>query len=152
LADLKGLLAGSHVGGALRWTRGAADPAAPAISGALEFDRASLGALLSLVLGRPAPTRPGAYWPEARVGPALLQPPSPDVGVKIGALDLGVAGVGRAMAGRLRLDRDRLALNDATMLVNGGDASGRFDLRRDKGLATATGALALRGVLAERAG
>ncbi|HXT09142.1 MAG TPA: hypothetical protein VN715_19675 [Roseiarcus sp.] len=151
LAALKGGLAGSHIAGGLVWTRAGAD-AAPGITGALEFDRASLGALLSLVLGRPAPTRPDAIWPEAKFGPALLTPPSADIALKVGALDLGVAGAGHAMAGRLRLDGDRLRLDDASLLVNGGEVKGRLDLRRDKGQATATGALALQGVLVERAG
>ncbi len=149
LAALKGALAGSHISGALAWRR---DPASPAISGDLQFDRASLGALLSLVLGLPARSLPGAIWPEAKFGPPLLASPSADIGLKVSALDLGVAGLAHAMAGRLRLDRDRLALDDATALVNGGEVKGRLDLRRDKGQATATGTLALKGVLVERAG
>ena len=149
LTGLKGALAGARVAGGLAWRRA---PAAPAITGDLQFDRASLGALLSLVLGRPGSTRPGAIWPETKFGPALLASPSADIGLKVGALDLGVAGTGHAMAGRLRLDGDRLALDDATALVNGGQVKGRLDLRRDKGQATATGTLAVKGVLVERAG
>jgi hypothetical protein len=152
LAGLKGALAGSRVAGELAWSRLAGDAATPAISGALDLDRASLGGLLSLVLGKPAPARTGAIWPEAKFGMGLLTAPSAQVGLKVGALDLGVAGVGRGVAGRLRLDRDRLALDEASALVNGGEVKGRFDLRRDKGQATATGALALKGVLVERAG
>ena len=165
LTRLAGSLAGSRLGGELTWTRRltaedplappletvSADPPPPAISGELDLDHASLGALLSLVLGRPAPTRIGALWPEAKFGPALVAPPSLDVALKVGALDLGL-GVGRAMTSRLKLDHYRLALDDASLLLNGGKASGRLDLRRDKAQATATGALSLQGVALDRGG
>ncbi len=105
--------------------------------------------LLSLALGRPTPARPGASWSELKFGPALLKPPALDVALKIGALDTP-AGTGRAAAARLRMDRDRLALDDVAMALNGGQASGRLSLRRDSTLTTASGALALQGVALER--
>ncbi len=122
---LTGSFAGARLHGELAaaplWNSDAplATPAPAAITGAIALDRASLGALLSLVLGRPAPARPGAVWPDAHFATALLTPPSLDVALSIGALDLGV-GVGRAMSARLQMDRDRLALADATALLNGG--------------------------------
>ena len=166
-ARLAGTLAGARVSGALDWTpsrenlsldslvamaQGAtAEPPAPRLTGALEFDRASLGALLSLALGRPGPTRPGAIWSEAKFGPALLSPPSLDLGVKIDAFDLG-AGIGRSASARLKMARDGLALDDISLLLNGGQAGGRLALRRDKTQATASGALTLKDVGLERAG
>jgi len=48
------------------------------------------------------------------------------------------------------MDRDRLTLDDLTLALNGGQASGRLSLRRDATLATANGALQLQGVLLER--
>jgi hypothetical protein len=165
---IAGALAGARVSGSLSWSppRDAmtleqlaalanspdAAPAltepAPSIAGALEFDHASLPALLSLALGRPAAARPGA-WSELKFGPALLKPPALDVALKIAALDTPL-GVGRSAATRLRMDRDRLALDDLTLALNGGQASGRLSLRRDNTLATANGALALQGVALER--
>jgi hypothetical protein len=165
---IAGALAGSRVNGSLSWTppRDAltleqlaalanspdaapalADPA-PSLTGALEFDHASLPALLSLALGRPAAARPGT-WSELKFGPALLKPPALDIALKIAALDTPL-GVGRSAATRLRMDRDRLALDDMTLSLNGGQASGRLSLRRDSALATANGALQLQNVALQR--
>jgi hypothetical protein len=49
------------------------------------------------------------------------------------------------------VDRDRLALEDATLSLNGGSATGKLSLRRDRATATATGSLALSGVSVDRA-
>jgi hypothetical protein len=143
-SHVKGMLAGAKISGDL-----AADGAA--VTGALQVDRASLGALLSLALGRAAPARPGAVWSEAKFEPALLTPPALDVALKIDALDLG-AGIGRSASARLRMGDGRLVLDDASALVNGGKASGRLDLRRSPAQTTASGTLALAGVGFERPG
>jgi hypothetical protein len=136
-ARLNGSLSGSRASGSLGW-----DSAGKAITGALEFDRASLGALLSLVLGRS----------QTRFGPGLLSVPDADIALKIGALDLGAPGIGRAMAGRLRLGHDRLALDDVGLLIGGGEVKGRLALDRDKDQAAASGALDLKGVAFARSG
>ncbi len=170
VSRLAGTLAGAHVNGELAWAQpreaaslgeliamaqsstidaGGAPP--PPLTGDLEFDHASLGALLSLVLGRPGPTRPGGLWSPSKFGPALLRPPSADIALKVGALDLGY-GVGRSMTSRLRLDRDQLALDDVALALNGGQVGGRVTLRRDKAQTTANGALTATGVGVEKAG
>jgi hypothetical protein len=169
LDHLTGALAGSRVSGELKWApphdavsleqlaalaqsaeapQVLAEPT-PAITGALEFDRASLTGLLSLALGRPTPARPGAPWSELKFGPALLKPPTLDLGLKVAALDTPL-GTGHAAAARLKMDRDRLALDDVALALNGGQASGRLSLRRDSVSATANGALSLQGVALER--
>ncbi|MDE3174624.1 MAG: hypothetical protein KGM15_00755, partial [Pseudomonadota bacterium] len=166
--QIAGALAGARLSGALDWTprretlsldrllataqgADAAQPPAPTLTGALEIDHASLAGLLALALGRPAPPRPGALWSEAAFAPALLSPPSLDLGLKIGALDLG-AGIGRSASARLQMARDRLTLDDVALLLNGGAAGGRLTLRRDKTQATASGALTLKDVGLEKAG
>ena len=63
-----------------------------------------------------------------------------NVGIKIGALDTPL-GLGRSAAARLKMDRDRLALDDVALALNGGQASGRLNLRRDNAQTTASGAL-----------
>ena len=169
---LMGTLAGSRASGEISWMRpreaatlaelvamaqstavdaNAAGPSQPSITGELAFDHASPGALLSLVLGRAGPTRPGALWSPSPFGPALLSPPAADIGLKIDALDLGF-GVGRSMTSRLQIDRDQLALQDVAMTLNGGQAGGRVTLRRDKAQTTANGALTMTGVGVERGG
>ena len=121
----------------------------PVIAGALEFDRGSLSGLLSLALGRFSPSRPGVVWAETKFGPPLLQPPSLDLKLRIGAFDT-LLGLGRGFAGRLRAERDRLALEDFALSLNGGDVGGRLELRRSETEAIANGAVKLQGVGFER--
>ena len=97
----------------------AAPPPSPTITGALSFDRATAGALLSLTLGRAGPVRPGALWSESKFSPALLSPPSADLALKVGAFDFGY-GVGKGLSARLRIERGSLSLDDATLSLNGG--------------------------------
>ena len=153
LSHLAGTAAGARVGGDLVAIP-ALDPleAAPpaTITGRLDLDRASAGGLVALLLGRPGPPRASAIWPETKFGPALLSPPSLDATLKIDALDLGF-GLARSASARLRMERDRLAFDDVSFTLNGGQAGGRGELRRDKGQATATGALTWQGVAVDRA-
>jgi uncharacterized protein involved in outer membrane biogenesis len=153
LTKLAGAAAGSRVGGDIVVTP-ALDPLEPAppatITGRLDLDRANAGGLVATLLGRPGPSRPGAIWPETKLGAALLTPPRVDVTLKIDALDLGF-GLAHAATGRLRLDRDRLAFDDISLMLNGGQAGGRGELRRDKTQATATGAVTWQGVGVDRA-
>ena len=156
LARLAGTAAGAKVSGEIAVTPEAAlDPlAAPApatLSGRLDLDRANGATLVSLLLGRPGPARPGSLWPETKFGPALLAPPSADLALKIDAFDLGYA-VGHSASARLRLNRDRLALDDLAMMLNGGQASGKLELRRDKTQATASGAFSWQGIALEKPG
>ena len=153
LMKLAGAAAGARVGGDIVVTP-ALDPLEPAppatIAGRLDLDRANAGGLVALLLGKPGPLRANAVWPETKFGPALLAPPSLDVALKIDAMDLGF-GVARAATARLRMDRDRLAFDDVSLTLNGGQAGGRAEWRRDKLQATATGALNWQGVGLERA-
>ena len=171
LSGLAGALAGSRVNGELAFAAPAretlsldqllalakrdADTAAtpappqPAIRGALEFDHASAGALLSLLFGRSGPVRPGEIWSQSKFGPPLLSPPAASLFLKVGVFDFGL-GVGKALSTRLEVDRDRLALEDATMALNGGGATGKLSVRRDRATATVSGSLALTGVSVDR--
>jgi hypothetical protein len=126
-----------------------AAPAAATVSGRLNLDRANAGALVSLLLGRPGPVRPGSLWPETKFGPAILTPPSTDLALKIDTFDLGYA-VGHSASARLQLNRDRLAFDDVALTLNGGQAGGKLELRRDKTQATASGAFAWQGVMVEK--
>ena len=169
-SGIVGALAGAHVEGALDFaapptdaidrliamaqngdaeTAVSAAPPPPAISGALGFDHASASALLSLALGKPGAARAGGAWPETKFTDPLLTPPSTDIGVKIAALDFGF-GAAKGFGGRLKLDRERLAVEDASAGVNGGLVRGRLSIRRDKATATLTGAAALSGVTLDR--
>ena len=62
--------------------------AAPQLEGALSVDRLPLSALTGLALGAPQPTKTGALWSDAKFSAGLVNPPSADIALKIGALDV----------------------------------------------------------------
>jgi AsmA family len=133
---------------------GPAQPApAPAeIQGELTVERMPLGGVLALALGPPPPSRAGMRWSEARFAPPPLRPPSAAVKLRVGALELTDALTARDFATTLRLDKGRLDLDDFTMRIAGGGASGHATLRRDADNVTLTGALALDSVDLDRPG
>jgi hypothetical protein len=169
LSGLSGALAGSRVNGELVFAAPAREalsldqllalakrdvdtattPPQPVVTGALEFDRASAGTLLSLLFGRPGPVRPGEIWSQSKFGPSLLSPPLAAISLKVGLFDFGV-GLGKALSTRFEMDKDRITLEDAKMSLNGGSASGTLSVRRDRAGATVSGSLALAGVSIDR--
>jgi len=170
---LSGTVAGVKIGGQLRW-RPAIEPVAAAaidpdvalaqsiageaqtpttaqIDGDLALDHASLPALLSLPLGVAAPPPPGAKWSDAPFAPPLVSPPSLELRVKIGALDLADGLPARGATARVRMDAGMFAVDDFAMDVAGGRAWGNFALRRDGAVATLNGKAWLAAVAVDRA-
>jgi AsmA family len=127
-------------------------PAPAEIQGELTVERMPLGGVLALALGPPPPSRAGMRWSEARFAPPPLRPPSAAVKLRVGALELTDALTARDFATTLRLDKGRLDLDDFTMRIAGGGASGHATLRRDADNVTLTGALALDSVDLDRPG
>jgi hypothetical protein len=113
--------------------------AATQIEGELALDRANLGALLSLSLGSPQRAQPGAKRSDARFAPPLVSPPPLDVQLKIDSLEVASGLVAHGATARLKMDRDRLDIDDLAMDVGGGRASGQVTLRRDAAVATLAG-------------
>ena len=122
------------------------------IEGQLAVERMPIGGLLALALGPPQPSRAGARWSDVRFAPVPLRPPSAAVKLKVGTLDLADALTAREFATTLRFGKGRLDLDDFTMRVAGGGASGHATLRRDGDNVTLTGALALDALALERTG
>jgi hypothetical protein len=122
------------------------------IDGDLTLDRASLSALLSLPLGALPPAKPGTKWSDAKFAAPLVEPPPLEIRLKIGALDVTEGLQARSAAARLRMERGRFDINDLSMDVAGGRASGRITVRRDGALATLSGQASLDSTAMDRAG
>jgi hypothetical protein len=118
----------------------------------LAVERMPLSGALALALGPPQPGRTGARWSDVRFAPAPLRGPSAVIKFKVGTLDLAEALTARDFATTLRFDKGRLDLDDFSMKIAGGSASGRATLRRDADNVTLTGALALDSVALDRPG
>ena len=168
-SKLSGVVAGSKLSGHMLWKApsadpasdpdvalarlltGEAEPAAPALTGELALDKATVGALLALSLGPTAPARNGAPWSDAKFSAPLLSPPPTDLRLTIGSLQ-GIDGppAGNVSA-RLRMDALGFDFNEIAGDVAGGKATGRLNLRRDGALAAVTGQLSVDAVALERA-
>jgi hypothetical protein len=130
---------------------GEAPAATPAeISGEVLLDHATAGALFALPLGIAPSSKSGPRWSETKFAPPLVRLPPTDIGLKVGALDLGEGAPARNFVARLRLKEDKFDLDDMAMDVAGGRASGRLGLRRQGALAVLTGKVGLEGVAVER--
>ena len=122
------------------------------IEGQLSVERMPISGVLALALGPPQSVRTGARWSDVRFAPVPLRPPSAAVKLRVGALDLADALTAREFATTLRFDKGRLDLDDFSMRIAGGGASGHATLRRDADNATLTGALNLDSVALDRTG
>ena len=172
LPRLSGTIAGAKLSGNLTWLRpvapsdpagldadlalartiaGQAPTAAPAqISGAISLDRATLGALLALPLGPPAPGKTVGRWSDAPFSEALLKPPPIDLRLRIGALDVWDGPPAQNLAARLQMDSEKFDLDEIAIDVAGGKASGRLTLRRDGSVAALDGKIGLESIAVDR--
>lgn len=128
------------------------DSPATQIEGELGLDRASLGALLGLSLGAPQAAKPGARWSDARFAPPLVEPPPLDLRLKIDSLDLADGWQARGATARLKMDGDRLDLDEMAMDIAGTRASGQLTVRRDGAVATLAGQASADSALIDRPG
>ncbi len=145
----------SHVEEALDAGAAVASPQQPPeaeIEGELTVDRMPLGSLLALELGPPQPSKPGARWPDAKFAAPLLRPPSAAIRLRVGTLDVTDVLPAQGFATTLRFDKGRLDLDDFTMQIAQGAASGHATLRRNAETATLTGALTVDSIAVERPG
>ena len=164
LAHLKGVAAGSAVSGALTYqaaprpAEAAATPGAPPadppplIQGALTLDRLPFGALAALALGPAQPAKAGQPWSDLKFSPVVANPPSTDLALTIGSLDLMNGLAARDANIRLKIGPTATALDDVSMRLAGGAVSGHATLRRDGATAAIAGRIALDSISLDRAG
>jgi hypothetical protein len=120
-------------------------PAAPPpqLEGALSIDRTSLADLGALALGAPQPAKPGALWSDAKFSAGLANPPTANIGLKIGALDILNNLSGNSVTAQLRLGRGIVGLDDISMRIAGAGVAGRATIRRDGPNASLSGQISL---------
>ncbi|HME84688.1 MAG TPA: hypothetical protein VKG91_09100 [Roseiarcus sp.] len=116
-------------------------PSPAEVTGELTLDRLPFAHLFALVLGPPQAAKAGARWSDAKFATAPVNLPPLAVRLHVGTLDLADGLPSQGLSTMLRLDKDRLDLDDIAMKVAQGAASGRLTLRRDKETATLIGAL-----------
>jgi uncharacterized protein involved in outer membrane biogenesis len=156
LSRLKGVFGRASVLGDLVYRRNAADGASDAASaqvdGALSMDRLALDELASLALGPSQPPKPGAVWSEAKFSPALANPPTTAIALKIGALELTSDLVARDTSLTLKVRPGLIGFDDLAMHLAGGTASGAATLRRDGANAALSGKIAFDSIAIDRPG
>lgn len=168
LQGLSGTVAGARISGNLAWLRpeapvdftgldvdlalarsiaGDAPTATPAqITGNVSVDRVTMGALLALPLGPPAAVKTAGRWSDAAFAEPLFKPPTTDVRLRIGALDIWDGLPAQNLAARLQMDAGKFDLDEIAVDVAGGHASGRLTLRRDGPVAAVEGKIGLASI------
>jgi uncharacterized protein involved in outer membrane biogenesis len=124
--------------------------ATPQLEGALSVDRLSLAALGGLALGAPQPIKAGALWSDAKFSAGLANPPSTDIAIKIGALDVADNLSGHDARAHLKLTRGLVSLDDLSMTIAGGALSGRTTIRRDGPNASLSGQVSIEPIAFDR--
>ena len=157
---LSGSLVGAKIAGQLAWTppqevdaaalssdvavaqsiAGEAPAPSGGLTGEISLDRATASGLLSLPLGVLAAVKAPLRWSDNRFAEPLLIPPTADVTLHVGSLDLG--GVeAKAASARLSADRGKFELTEASFDAAGAHFAGHAALRRDGPNAAITGGL-----------
>ncbi len=112
------------------------------VSGELDVDKFSAPAFLALILGPPAPAKPGAFWPSLSFAPVVIDPPRTKLAIH--AADVAPFGVPATF--QLSLAANALSVANLEATVNGGKLRGGFDLRRQAGQAIFSGEVSGEGL------
>jgi uncharacterized protein involved in outer membrane biogenesis len=123
---------------------------APQLEGALQLDRLPLSALTGLALGAPQPAKAGALWSDAGFPAGLVNPPSAEIALKIGALDITDNLPAHDASARLKLARGLVSLDDLSMNVAGGRLAGHATIRRDGPNASLSGQASIEPITFDR--
>jgi hypothetical protein len=115
---------------------GDASMGADGIVGSLRCDRLQASSLAALVLGAPAPAKPGALWPSLSFAPVVTDPPRvKELSVETDELQ----PFGGKARFKLALGPGLLSASEVKIETDGGQLSGRLDLRREGGQVTVSG-------------
>jgi hypothetical protein len=136
LRAIRGACAGNKIAGSLSYG------ADRGVTGMLQMDRLSLGAVLQGALGPPHPTKAGHIWSSTPFAPPLALPPAL-VALHVGALDLAGAGLAREADFNLALAPGQVGLKNFSAKLGGGRLFGDLLLRRSGATAALAGHLRL---------
>ncbi|WP_041367534.1 AsmA family protein [Methylocella silvestris] len=147
LDSLKANIAGSSFAGSLAYDA----KAQPRLIGDLAADRLPAAALFALVLGPPEPAKGGALWSSLAFAPPAFDLPSARIALTAREAPLGAplapgAGLGKNLKATLVMSQGRLDLEDFTLDLAGGQASGDLKLRRSGSEASLATRLDLKNV------
>ncbi len=138
LRDVSGEWAASYFSGDVSLS-------AEGIDGSLRCDRLQAPALAALVLGVPAPAKPGALWSSLSFAPVVTDPP------RIRKLSIETADL-RPFGGKahfdLALGPGLVSVSDVKIEAGDGRLGGRLDLRREGAQVTVSGDAEAEGVTA----
>ncbi|HLW92453.1 MAG TPA: AsmA family protein [Roseiarcus sp.] len=156
LSQIKGAFAHANVLGDLSYrlqpVEGDGQRPAPQLDGSLALDRVALGGLASLALGPPQPAKAGAPWSDLKFTSALANPPTSEIAMKIGTLDLTNDLAAHNATMNLKIQPGAVAFDDLDMAVAGGTAKGQATLRRDGANAALSGKIAVDSIAVDRPG
>ncbi|MDR3407453.1 MAG: AsmA family protein, partial [Methylovirgula sp.] len=130
LRAISGSCAGNKIAGSLSYggDRG--------VTGTLQTDTLSLGAVLQLALGPPRPVKGGQLWSSAPFAAPIELPPAL-IAVHVGAFGLAGAGVARDADFNLALAVGQVGLKNFSAKLAGGRLLGDLTLRRSGATAAA---------------
>ena len=140
IGDIKGRAAGTSVSGTLKIGPPSGDM--PVLTGALDLDRLSLGALAGLALGPGKSPASGSAWSNEPFG-AAAAPPRTELALRARILDLLPNLAARDAALDLRLGPSLVAVSHGEATLGGGRLGGAFSLRRDGRQATLEGSFTI---------
>ncbi|HEV2574148.1 MAG TPA: AsmA family protein [Beijerinckiaceae bacterium] len=143
LADAAGKIGDTAVSGRLERAVGTAP-----VSGAVDVDQLSLGALASLVFGPAQPPRAGQRWADLKFAPAPIDAPKASLAVKVGRFEPGAGLPPGPAQFRLGLDAGAVSLDDLRLKSGAASVSGSLNLRRDRDQGSLSGKLAVATPLA----
>ena len=129
LTDLEAEIAGTRATGTLRFAPEGAD--APALTGALKLDKASLSSVFALALGPEQPAATQSSWSTLAFGSGLADPPRAALQIEAGSLHLadGLEATGASFD--LGVAPGVVTLKTIAAALDGGRLTGTASLRRD---------------------
>ena len=144
LTDLEAEVAGMRATGTLRLAPEGAD--APALTGALKLDKASLSTLLALALGPEQPAATQSVWSTLAFGSGLADPPRAALQIEAASLHLAEGIDATEASLDLGVAPGVVTLKNIAAALDGGRLTGTASLRRDGPRAGLEATIGLDGV------
>jgi len=140
LRGLKGSFSGTPLSGFLTY---AAQDGTKKVTGTLDLDRSSAGALFELALGAPQPVKSGFLWSHLAFNQGLPDPVPASITLRAKSFDIlpGLSGENAAL--QFEIAPGVFTFRDFTMRTGKGTMAGTLILRRDGATAAISGHLIL---------
>ncbi len=113
------------------------------LTGTIDLDKSSAGALLELALGPPQPVKTGVLWSNLSFGSGLPDPPPTSITLRAKSFEILPGFAGQDAALQLEIAPGLFTYRNFTMKTGGGTAAGSITLRRNGPAAGLAGHLVL---------